>query len=248
MDRMLYVAMSSARQTLQAQALVSHNLSNVNTVGFRQDLSDFRSMAVFSDHGLPTRVYSMAERPGIDLKPGKLMSTGRDLDVAIQGEGWMAIQAPDGTEAYTRAGNFQMDANGLLTTETGYQVMGTGGAITIPPAEKISIGADGAISIRPLGESAANLVEVGRIRLIKPTDANPLYKDEGGFMRTLDGSAAPPDASVRLVSGTLEGSNVNPTEALVSMIQSARSYEMQIKMMKTAEENSTATNQLLRLE
>ncbi len=248
MDRMLYVAMTGARQTLQAQALVSHNLANANTVGFRLDMADFRSMPVFSDHGLPSRVYTMAERAGTDLKPGKTMTTDRDLDVAIQGDGWIAIQAPDGTEAYTRAGNFQMDVNGLLTTDTGYSVLGEGGPISIPPAEKIEIGADGVISIRPLGETAANLVEVGRIRLVKPADANPLYKDEAGFMRTRDGGAAPPDASIRLLAGALEGSNVNPAEALVNMIESSRRFEMQIKMMKTAEENSSATNQLLRLE
>ncbi len=248
MDRMLYVAMTGARQTLQAQALVSHNLANANTVGFRLDMADFRSMPVFSDHGLPSRVYTMAERAGTDLKPGKTMTTGRDLDVAIQGDGWIAIQAPDGAEAYTRAGNFQMDANGLLTADTGYAVLGEGGPISIPPAEKIEIGADGVISIRPLGETAANLVEVGRIRLVKPADANPLYKDEAGFMRTRDGGAAPPDASIRLLAGALEGSNVNPAEALVNMIESSRRFEMQIKMMKTAEENSSATNQLLRLE
>lgn len=248
MDRMLYVAMTGARQTLQAQALVSHNLANANTVGFRLDMADFRSMPVFSDHGLPSRVYSMAERPGIDLKSGKIMTTGRDLDVAIQGEGWIAIQAPDGSEAYTRAGDLQLDTNGMLKTATGHPVLGEGGPISIPPAEKIEIGADGIISIRPLGESSANLVEVGRIRLVKPSDANPLYKDEAGLMRTRDGSAAPPDSSVRLLAGALEGSNVNPAEALVNMIESARRFEMQIKMMKTAEENSSATNQLLRLE
>ncbi|MFZ4791624.1 MAG: flagellar basal-body rod protein FlgF [Candidatus Competibacteraceae bacterium] len=247
MDRMLYVSMTGAHQTLRAQAIVSHNLSNANTIGFHQDLADSRSMAVFGD-GLPTRVYAMTQRSGTDLAPGKMMTTGRDLDVAIQGEGWMAIQAPNGTEAYTRAGDLQLDTNGLLKTANGYPVLGEGGPISIPPAEKIEIGADGAISIRPLGEASSNLVEVGRIRLIKPTDANPLYKDEGGLMRTLNGSAAPPNASVRLQGGALESSNVNAAQALVSMIESARRFEIQIKMMKTAEENSSATNQLLRLE
>lgn len=247
MDRLLYVAMTGAHQTLRAQAVVSHNLANANTIGFHQDLADSRSMPVFGD-GLPTRVYAMTERSGTDLRSGKIMTTGRDLDVAIQGEGWLAIQAPDGTEAYTRAGDLQLDTNGQLKTANGYPVMGEGGPISIPPAEKIEIGADGAISIRPLGEASSNLVEVGRIRLIKPTEANPLYKDEGGFMRTLDGSAAPPDASVRLQGGALESSNVNAAQALVSMIESARRFEIQVKMMKTAEESSSATNQLLRLE
>ncbi|HRF45408.1 MAG TPA: flagellar hook-basal body complex protein, partial [Candidatus Competibacteraceae bacterium] len=134
MDRMLYVAMTGAQQTLRAQAITSHNLANANTVGFRQDMADFRNMPVFGD-GLPTRSYAMAERSGIDLKSGKLMSTGRELDVAVQGEGWIAVQAPDGNEAYTRSGDLQRDANGLLTTATGYPVLGNGGPISIPPTE-----------------------------------------------------------------------------------------------------------------
>lgn len=248
MDRMLYVAMTGAQQTLRAQAITSHNLANANTVGFRQDMADFRSMPIFSDDSLPTRVNAMTQRSSVDLKSGKLMSTGRDLDVAVQGEGWIAIQAPDGGEAYTRSGDLQRDANGLLTTATGYPVLGNGGPISIPPADKIEIGADGTISIRAPGEAITDLVVVDRIRLVKPTPDNPLYKDVSGLMRTANGQPAPPDASVTLVAGALEGSNVNPAEALVRMIEDARRYEMQIKMMSTAQENASATNQLLRLE
>lgn len=246
MDRMLYVAMTGAHQTLRAQAIVSHNLANANTNGFRQDLADFRSMPVFGE-GLPTRVYSMAERTGTDLRLGRVMTTGRDLDVAIQGEGWLAVQAPDDTVAYTRAGDLQLDANGLLTTADGNPVLGSAGPISIPPAEKIEIGADGAISIRPLGEASSNLVEVDRLQLVKLPENN-IYKDANGLMRTNDGLPAPLDASVRIQGGALESSNVNPAEALVSMIESARRFEIQVKMMKTAEETSNATNQLLRLE
>ncbi len=247
MDRMLYVAMTGAQQTLRAQAIVSHNLANANTVGFRQDMADFRSMPVFGDQGMPTRVYAMAERPGADLRLGRVMTTGRDLDVAIQGEGWIGVQAPDSGEAYTRAGDLQVDANGLLTTANGHPVLGNGGPISIPQAEKIEIGADGTISIRPLGEAPANMVEVDRIKLVKPAEG-ALYKDASGLMRTNDGQPAPPDASVRLLGGALESSNVNPAEALVSMIESARRFELQVKMMSVAEENANTTNQLLRLE
>jgi len=249
MDRMLYVAMTGAQQTLRGQGLISHNLANVNTVGFRKDLADFRSMPVFSDDpALPSRVFSMTERPGIDLTQGKLMTTGRDLDIAIKDAGWIAIQFPDGSEAYTRNGELQLDANGQLTTANGYPVLGNGGPIAIPPAEKIQIGEDGTISIRPLGENPENLVVVDRIRLVKPDENNPLYKDETGFMRMKDGTAAPPDATVRIVSGALEGSNVNPAEALVSMIDASRRFELQVKMMTTAQDNASATDQLLKLE
>ena len=247
MDRLLYVAMTGAQQTLRAQAIVSHNLANANTVGFRQDMGDFRSMPVFGDEGLPTRVYAMAERPGVDLQPGRVMTTGRDLDVAIQGEGWIAVQSPGGDEAYTRAGDLQVDANGLLTTANGHPVLGNNGPISIPAAEKIEIGADGAISIRPLGEAPTTLVTVDRIKLVKPADG-ALYKDATGLMRANDGQAVPADAAVRLQGGALESSNVNAAEALVSMIESARCFELQVNMMKVAEDNSNATNQLLRLE
>lgn len=244
---MLYVAMTGAQQTLRAQAIVSHNLANANTTGFRQDMADFRSMPIFGDHGMPTRVYAMAERPGADLRLGRVMTTGRDLDVAIQGEGWIAVQAPDGGEAYTRAGDLQVDANGLLKTANGFPVLGNGGPISIPPTEKIEVGPDGTLSVRPLGEAPANLTEIDRIKLVKPADGS-FYKDASGLMRTNDGQPAPPDASVRLLGGALESSNVNPAEALVSMIEAARRFELQIKMMNTAQENADTTNQLLRLE
>jgi flagellar basal-body rod protein FlgF len=246
MDRMLYVAMTGAQQTLRAQAITNHNLANVSTTGFRQDLAAFRSMPVFGD-GLASRVYSMAERAGVDLNPGPVMSTGRDLDVAVDGEGWIAVQAPDGREAYTRAGNLKLSAQGMLTTAAGYPVLGEGGPIAIPPAEKLDIGGDGTISIRPLGEPAPTLVQVDRIRLVSPDPAE-LRKDEYGLLRRKDDQPAPPDAAVRVVAGTLEGSNVNTAEALVNMIDLARQFELQIKMMRTAEENADATNQLLRME
>ena len=249
MDRMVYLAMTGAKQTLNAQALISHNLANVNTVGFRKDLDDVRSLPAFSaEPALPSRVYSMTQRPGVDLTEGKIMTTGRDLDVAIRGEGWIAIQLADGSEAYTRSGDLQLDSNGQLTTANGHPVLGNGGPISIPPSEKIQIGEDGTISIRPLGETPDNLVEVERIRLVKPTGDNPLYKDESGFFRMREGGAATADASVRLVSGALEGSNVNPAEALVGMIAASRRFELQVKMMSTAQENASTTDQLLKLD
>lgn len=246
MDRMLYVAMTGAQQTLRAQSIVSHNLANANTTGFRQDVADFRSMPVFGD-GLPTRAYAMTERAGVDLRAGRLMTTGRDLDVAVQGGGWIAVQAPDGGEAYTRAGDLQVDSGGMLTTADGRPVLGDGGPIAIPPAEKIEIGGDGTLSIRPPGEAPANLVIVDRIRLVRPADGG-LYKDDSGLMRARDGRPTAPDASVRLVAGALESSNVNPTSALVDMIEAARRFELQVKMMSVAGENASATNQILRLE
>ncbi len=245
MDRMLYVAMSGAKQTMLAQGAVSNNIANVNTTAFHQDFSAFRAMPVYGA-GLPTRVYAMAERPATDLTHGMLQSTGRDLDLAINGDGWFAVQARDGSEAYTRAGDLHLGAGGVLTNGAGLPLLGNGGPIVIPAAEKIEIGVNGGISIRPVGQAATNLAVVDRIRLVNP-DARELVKGADGLMRMKSGAPVEPDASVTVSAGALESSNVNPIEALVQQITLARQFDLQIKMMKTAEENDAATTQLMRL-
>lgn len=245
MDRMLYVAMTGAKQTLVAQAANSHNLSNANTSGFRADLMQFRSMPLFGP-GLPSRVFGMAERPGVDFTPGTLQSTDRDLDVAVSGHGFIAVQAPDGSEAYTRAGDLRVNSNGLLETGAGFPVLGNGGPIAIPPAGKIQIGGDGTISVRPLGGTGTTLAEIDRIKLVRPELKN-VTKDQHGLFRLREGGEADPDASVQVVGGTLETSNVNPVEAMVQMIELSRQFEMQVKMMKTAGENESVAAQMMRL-
>lgn len=244
MDRMLFVAMSGAKETMLAQATNSNNLANVSTTGFRADLEQFRSMPVFGD-GHPTRVYALTERPGVDFTPGYIQQTGRDLDVAIKGEGWLAVQARDGTEAYSRAGDLQIDENGILRTGAGLPVMGDGGPIAIPPASQVMIGADGTISIRPPGAQANELVAVERIRLVNPPRAE-LTKGADGLIRRIDGEEAEADPAVRLAQGAIEGSNVNPATAMVEMIELARKYEIQVKMMKTADENAQQSSSIMR--
>lgn len=246
MDRMLYVAMTGARQVLHAQAVNNNNLANAATTGFRQDLAAFRSMPVFGE-GHPSRVYAMAEKPGIDTNAGEIITTDRELDIAIDGDGWIAVQAPDGSEAYTRAGDLQIISGGILTTGAGHPVLGENGPVAIPPAEKIEIGADGTVSMRAPGDAAANLTEVDRIRLVRPP-AQELKKGADGLLRLRSGDPAPMDAEVRLLAGALESSNVDPAAALVNMIDLSRQFEMQVKMMSAAKDNSQATQQLLRLE
>jgi flagellar basal-body rod protein FlgF len=246
MDRMLYVAMTGANQVLQTMAVNNSNLANANTTGFRQDLAAFRSMPVFGE-GQPSRVYSMAERSGVDFTTGEISSTGRELDITIDGQGWIAVQAPDGSEAYTRAGDLRISMAGILTTGTGAPVLGNGGPIAIPPAEKLEIGSDGTISILPLGETATTLVELDRIRLVNP-DVTKLNKGADGLMRLKDGQAAPPDALVRIRAGALEGSNVDTIAALANMIDLARRYELNANMMSAADDNARASTQLLRQE
>lgn len=245
MDRMLYISMNAAQHTMLAQATNANNLANVNTTGFRSDLDQFRSMPVFGE-GMPSRVYAQTERPATDYQHGSMQSTGRELDIAVQGDGFIAVQGKDGREGYTRAGDLHITETGQLLTGTGLAVMGEGGPIAIPPAEKIEIGSDGTISIRPVGEASNALAVLDRIKLVKP-DLKEAFKDNDGLIRLRDGSDAPLDAEVKVVSGTLEGSNVNAVDALVNMIQLQRQYEMQVKMMKTANDNSASSARLLQL-
>ena len=245
MDRMLYLSMTAAKNTLQAQSINSHNLANASTSGFREDLSQFRSMPVLGP-GHASRVYALSERPGVNLNTGSIQYTDNELDIAIDGDGWMAIMVADGTEAYTRAGDLRISANGLLENGAGYAVLGNAGPISIPPAEKVEVGSDGTISIRPVGQDERTLATVDRIKLVNPP-REQLYKGLDGQIRIKDGSNLPPDASVRIFSGALESSNVNTVEALVDMISLARQFEMNIKAMQTVQENDEAASRILQM-
>ena len=185
MDKSLYISMTGASQNAMAQRAHANNLANLTTTGFRRDFEQARSMPVFGD-GYATRAYAMTERPGTDMSAGVMQETGRELDVAVQGEGWIAVQAADGTEAYTRAGSLNIDAFGVLRTSSGLPVLGNGGPIAIPPAQKVEIGSDGTISIRALGEGPAVMAEVDRLKLVNP-DPTTLEKGADGLMRTKDG-------------------------------------------------------------
>lgn len=246
MDRMLYVAMSGASQNMLAQGANAHNLANASTPGFREDLLAFSSEPVQGD-GYQSRVYAAADRPGVNLQPGAILATGNELDVAINGSGWIAVRAADGAEAYTRAGDLRLTPAGVLVNGAGHEVLGNSGApIAIPQSEKIEIGTDGTISVRPIGQTPEALAVVDRIKLVNPDPAQ-LEKGLDGLMRLRDGSVAPPDANVNLVSGALEGSNVNTVEAMVNMIELARQFEMQVKLMKAAEENDQSSAQMMRI-
>lgn len=246
MDKALYIAMTTGQQNMDAMAIRSNNLANANTAGFNADFAQARSMGVYYGDGHMTRSYSLTESPGTDLSRGSLIETGRDLDVAIEGEGWIAVQAEDGTEAYTRAGNLKVDPLGQLLSGNNLPILGNGGPIAIPPADKISIGADGTITIIPQGQQATVLTTVDRIRLVTP-DETQLYKGADGLLRKKDGEPEAANASLRLQSGFLESSNVNPVDELVSIMELSRQFEMNVKLMQTFQENSAATARLLQL-
>lgn len=245
MDKMLYLSMSAAANVMTAQAVNSHNLANVNTSGFRADLSQFRSMPVFGDVH-PSRVYSMEERPGSDFSQGTIQHTGRNLDVAVNGDGWIVVQADDGSEALTRAGDLRVSNTGLLENGSGRLVMGDGGPIAMPPYQSIDIGSDGTITIRPVGQDEKTLATVGRIKLVNPPVEN-LYKGEDGLFRLKDDGQAQVDASVLVTAGALESSNVNTVHSLVKMIELSRKFEMHMKAMATVQENDEVATRMLGL-
>lgn len=245
MDNSLYIAMSGAKQTLLAQTTNANNLANAQTTGFKADLQQFRSMPVFGP-GYPTRVYAMTERPGTEMSGGPIHTTGRDLDVAIKGEGWLAVVGKDGEQAYTRAGNLHLTTEGLLETSTGLQIMGEDGPISVPPADKVEIGSDGTISIIALGDKATTLTVIDRIKLVNP-EQGTLEKRNDGLIYSNNPAETPVSADVSLIQGALEGSNVNTIEAMVEMIELARNFELQTKVMKKTDENSAISAKLMRM-
>ncbi len=245
MDRMLYIAMTGAKQTMYAQSVNSNNLANASTTGFRADLNTYLSVPIAGE-GYPSRINTVTQTMETDFTPGSINATGRELDMAVKGEGWIAVQAKDGSEAYTRAGDLRIATGGLLTNGAGHPVIGNGGPIVIPPAEKLEIGVDGTISIRPVGQAASVLVTVDRIKLVNP-GFDQIAKGADGLMRTKNGLPAAPDVNTTLVSGALETSNVNTIDALVKQIALARQFEVQVKAMSTVDENAQMTTQMMRI-
>ncbi len=244
MDKALYIAMTGAKHNMLAQSVHANNLANASTTGFKADFAQARSMGVYYGDGAPTRAYALTENPGTDFSTGPMNATGRDLDVAIRGPGLFAVQAPDGTEAYTRSGNMTLGPNGELLTANGLPVMGDGGPIVIPPAEKIDIGLDGSITALGAGEGAATLIQVDRIRVVT-ADPQNLAKGSDGLIRSRDGEALEPAEDVQLAPGFLESSNVNAINEFTEVLSLSRQYELQVKMMKTVEQNSEASARLL---
>lgn len=245
MDKMLYVAMTGASQNALAQRAHANNLANISTSGFQRDLEQARSMPVFGD-SFPARAYAMTERPATDFSPGALQETGRDLDVAIGGDGFIAVQAPDGSEAYVRTASLNIDAVGILRAGNGMPVMGNGGPIAVPPEQKVEIGQDGTISIRAMGEGPRVMAEVDRIKMVNP-DIKTMTKGLDGLIHTKSGQPADADASVQVVSGFLEASNVNAVEEMTSVLALARQFELHVKMMNTAKEGDEAMARVLQI-
>lgn len=243
MDRVLYLAMNGAKHLLLQQASTAHNLANVSTPGFRAELNAFRALPVVGG-GMPTRTFVVDSTTGSDFTAGAMQYTGRSLDVAVRDKGFFAVQSANG-EAYTRNGGFDVDANGQLKTRNGLPVLGEGGPITVPTDGQIIIAEDGTVSSLPNGQTVG-ATEVGKLKLVNPPERD-LVRGDDGLFRLANNQPAAADPQVQVFAGTLESSNVSPTEALVTMISNARQYETQIKLIQTAEQNSRQAAQILNI-
>ena len=243
MDRGLYVAMTGAKQIMQAQAVNNHNIANVSTIGFRADSVAFDSEPIYGP-GFATRVNAVAGDAGTDFSAGTMESTGRDLDIAVNGNGFIAVQGPDGKEAYTRAGDLRVSPAGAVTTASGLPVLTEAGPLVIPPSTVVNIGSDGTVSAVPQGSAAFAITQVDRIKLVNPPTTD-LQKGDDGLLRLKSGGKAKTDESVTVTSGMLESSNVNAAQSLINMIELQRMYEFQIKSINSTDTNEQSAERMM---
>lgn len=239
MDRLIYLSMAGAKATLQRQDSLANNLANASTTGFRAEMQAFRAVPLRGE-GATTRAYVLESSIGHDTRPGPVQSTGRPLDVAMQGNAWLAVQGLDGTEAYTRAGALEVTAEGQLVTPSGLPVVGDGGPIQLPANAQVEVGVDGTITATGANGRPQ---PVGRLKLATPEEA--LVRGDDGLFRTPDGAELPADPTARVASGALEGSNVSPVETMVAMISAARQFEQQMKAIQGAEQREQQAAKLL---
>jgi flagellar basal-body rod protein FlgF len=246
MDRLIYSSLSAMRGAMARQTTTANNLANANTTGFRAEMASTRPLWLRGD-GLDTRAPSSEEVTAADMRAGAVVETGRPLDVALGGDAMLAVQAENGDEAYTRRGDLMIAPTGLLTTGAGSPVLGESGPITVPPADEMKVDEQGTIWYRPAGADPIQpMQQLDRLKLVSPTGSK-IAKGLDDLFRVIDGGALPSDPDARLTAGSLEGSNVNTTQALVDMIDASRSWEMQVKLVTTARELDAASADLMRL-
>lgn len=236
MDRLLYTAMTGAIHTMNQQATTAHNMANVNTSGFRAQVDAFRAVPVISQ-GSPTRDFVVDAEVGTDFRPGAIQHTGRVLDVAVLNKGWLAVEMPDGSEAYTRHGSLVSTVDGLLQTREGYNVRGMDGPIVLPTDLPYAIEADGSVYSMDDTTTPRTVMAIGQLKLVNPPEGQ-MVRGTDGLFRLKDGSVPAADPGVKLANGALEGSNVNAADTMVNIISLARQFELQMNMIKHADENA----------
>ena len=248
MDKLVYTAATGLRAHMQAQAAIANNMANVSTTGFRADRVVFDRIELKGGGAqLEARAPTSEEVTDADRAPGAIQSTGRALDAAITGNtDWLAVQAGDGSEAYTRRGDLEIAPSGVLQTGDGFIVQGQSGPITIPPHDSLSIAADGTITIVPQGGDVRNPQVLDRLKLVD-TKGSVTLKGMDNLLRVKGGGTLPANMDAKVQSAALEGSNVNMTQALVDMIENQRSYEVQANLMKSAKDMDESSTSVMRL-
>jgi len=231
---------------MSRQATIANNLSNANTVGFRAEIANATTRWI-NGQTFNTRAQSAEQVLGADMSQGTVTATGNPLDIAIDGEAMLAVQADDGSEAYTRRGDLKQTDSGLLTTGDGLPVIGQSGPVTLPPYDSISIAKDGGIWIVPVGGDAKQPQQVDQLKLVNATGSQ-IAKGIDGLFREVNGGALPDDPLASVTSSSLEGSNVNATEMLVQMIEASRAWETQVKMIDTAKQIDDGGARLMSLD
>lgn len=245
MDRLVYTAMSGLRSQMAAQSTIANNIANASTIGFRAERVSFDRL-VLQGSGLETRQLAAEEVQDFDRRAGTIVQTARPLDVAVTSDSWIAVQAADGSEAYTRRGDLSVAASGVLETGDGFPVMGSGGPITVPPHQSIAIADDGTVSIVPPGGNPTQPQVLDKIKLASP-EGSQTAKGLDNLLHVKGGGVLPEDLDARVQAGALEQSNVNLTQALVDMIENQRSYEVQASLLKEAKTMDESAASLMRL-
>lgn len=244
MDRLLYISMNGAKHSFYQQSVLANNLANASTDGYKAQNTAFRALPVYGP-GMPTRTFVVDSTPNADLSGGTLKTTGRPLDVAVHGRGWLAVQDSRGNEAYTRNGAIEVTSTGLLVTNNGRPLIGDGGPITVPEDSEVYVSKDGTVSL-VTNNQVQNAVSVGRLKLVNPDDRD-LVRGDDGLFRLTNGQPAPADANVNLASGVLESSNVSAVNTLIDIITASRLFDMQVKMMQKSDENTSRATQIMSL-
>jgi flagellar basal-body rod protein FlgF len=245
MDKLVYTAASGLKAHMASQAAIANNMANVNTTGYRADRVVFDRLSV-TGPGFDARVPASEQVLDADRKAGAMMQTGRDLDVAVTGDAWIAVQAPDGTEAYTRRGDLSVNASGVLETGDGHPVMGSGGPITVPPAQSVKIGRDGSVAIVPAGSTDGVSQVIDTVKLVS-TKGSQTAKGLDNLLYVKGGGVLPQDMEAQVTSGALEGSNVDMTQSLVDMIENQRAYEVQANLLKEAKNMDESSASVMRM-
>jgi flagellar basal-body rod protein FlgG len=257
----LWIAKTGLDAQQTHMSVISHNLANVNTTGFKKERALFEDLLYQNVRQVGAQSTQNTTLPsGLQLgtgvrtvatekihTQGNILQTGNSLDIAVNGRGFFQILMPNGDLAYTRDGSFKLDANGQIVTNGGYPLEP---AMTVPQdALSITIGSDGTVSVLQPGTAAPNVIgEIQLADFINPTGLEPvgenLYRESvssGGPIVGVPGQ----DGIGKLVQGSLETSNVNVVEELVNMIETQRAYEMNSKAIATTDEMlGFATNTL----